>query len=182
MTPIAYMLPTLVFDASALIASARFKVQGASILDHILSHCQALAPEVVKEEVIDAGLKRGYDDAVLLAERVKSGAIQIMTTAPEKSAFQRVIDDYGIEAGDKDLLWLCRQTPDYQFTVVDDRLLYIILNRFEMRPRFLPDILLWLVQKGYWSENLAFQALETMRPRYRLGFISHSLEILKGSL
>jgi len=176
------MSTNLVFDASALIAAARFEIGRTPILDHILPHGCLLIPETVRAEVVDAGLRGRYPDAVLLSERIKSGAIQVMTTSPEAGAFRAVLDDYDIEAGDKDLLWLCRQSSDYEFAVVDDRLLYIILNRFEMRPRFLPDVMVWLAQQGDWSEDLARQALEAVRPRYRSGFITHSLEQLKGSL
>jgi hypothetical protein len=172
----------LVFDASALITAARFEVNGISILDHILSHCRILIPETVRTEVVDAGLQGGYADAILLSERINSGVIQVAMTQPKASAFQRVLDDYGIEAGDKDLLWLCRQLSNYEFAVVDDRLLYVILNRFEMRPRFLLDVMVWLAKRGDWPEDLARQALEVVRLRYRSGFITHSLEQLKGSV
>ncbi len=176
------MSSTLVFDARALIAAARFELQKIPILDYILPHCRLISPETVKVEAVDAGLQGNYPDAVLLAERVKSGAIQVMTTKPEAGVFQTILDDYGIEAGDKDLLWLCHQLSSYEFTVTDDRLLYIILNRFGMRPRFLPDVIVWLAQQGNLSQYLARQALEAVRPRYRSGFITHSLEQLKGSL
>lgn len=176
------MSVTLVFDSSALITAARFRVEGTSILDHISPHCTLLIPERVKAEVIDTGMEGRYPDAILLAQRVGSGAIQVAATHPEAGAFQTVLDDYGIENGDKDLLWLCRQAPDYDFSVIDDRLLYVVLNRFEMRPRFLPDIIVWLAHSGAWSHEIAHQSLDVVRPRYRVGFITHSLEQLKGSL
>jgi len=171
-----------VFDASALISAARFEIAGTPILDHILPHCRLIIPETVKLEVVDAGLSGGYSDATLLAERIDSAAIRVITTQPDVGPFQMILDDYGIEAGDKDLLRLCRQSPSYRFAVVDDRLLYIILNRFEMRPRFLPDVMVWLAQHGDWSEDLARRALDAVRARYRSGFITHSLEQLKGSV
>jgi len=176
------MSATFVFDASALITAARYEIAGMSILDHILRHCHLLVPETVKLEVVDAGLSGGYADATLLAGCIDSGAIRVITTQPEAGSFQMILDDYGIEAGDKDLLWLCRQSPTYRFSVVDDRLLYIILNRFEMRPRFLPDVMIWFVQQGDWPEDLARRALNAVRARYRSGFITHSLEQLKGSV
>lgn len=182
--PVCYdrNMAVLVLDSSALITAARFDVEGTSVLDHILTHCRLLIPETVKTEVVDAGLQGRYADAALLAERVRSGAIQVITTRPEAGAFERVLDDYAIETGDEDLLWLCRQAPSYEFAVVDDRLLYIILNRFQMRPRFLLDVIVWLVQQGAWSTDLAYQALDAVRPRYRSGFITHSVEQLKGNV
>lgn len=133
-------------------------------------------------EVIDNGLQGGYADAILLDQRVKSGEIRIIPTKPKANVFQSVLDDYGIEAGDKDLLWLCRQMKDYEFVVVDDRLLYIVLNRFQMQPRFLPDVLVWFAQRGSWSVEFTRQALNAVRPRYRRGFITHSLALMEGNL
>jgi hypothetical protein len=176
------MKATLLFDASALITTARFEIMGTPILDHIIACCQLVVPQTVKVEVVDAGLQGGYADAALLDARIGSGAILVMATQPQPGAFQTVLDDYGIEAGDKDLLWLCRQTQGYEFAIVDDRLLYIVLSRFQMRPRFLPDLVVWLVQQGHWTVDLAHAALNVSRPRYRAGFVTHSLEQLKGSL
>lgn len=172
----------LVFDASALITAARFEVDGTPILDQILLGAHLWIPAMVKRETVDTGLEQGYTDAFLLQQRIRSGEIQVVNTSPEVSAFQVVLDDYGIEAGDKDLLWACRQFLDYDFVVVDDRLLYIILNRFGMHPCFLPDVLVSLAHRGRWSAELARKALDEIRPRYRLGFITHSLEQLKGNL
>ena len=176
------MKATFVFDARALITTARFEIVGTPILDHIIACCQLVISQTVKIEVVDAGLQGGYADAVLLDAQIGSGAIEVMTTQPNPGAFQTVLDDYGIEAGDKDLLWLCRQIQGYESAIVDDRLLYIVLSRFQMRPRFLPDLVVWLVQQGHWTVDLAREALNVTRPRYRTGFITHSLEQLKGSL
>jgi hypothetical protein len=172
----------LIFDASALITAARFEVDGTPILDHIFPGAHLWVPAAVKMETVDTGLELGYTDANLLQQRINSGKIQVVSTTPEVGAFQVVLDDYGIEAGDKDLLWACQQFLDYDFVVVDDRLLYIILSRFAMRPCFLPDLLVWLTRQGSWHEELARKALNAIRPRYRLGFITHSLEQLKGNL
>ena len=63
----------LVFDASALITTARFEIMGTPILDYIIACCQLAVPQTVKVEVVDAGLQGGYADAALLgaADRVR---------------------------------------------------------------------------------------------------------------
>ena len=86
------MSATLVFDASALITAARFEVEGTTILDHILPHYRVVIPETVKVEVVDAGLQGHYADAVLLAERVKTGVLQVITTHLAAGTFQTVLD------------------------------------------------------------------------------------------
>ena len=175
-------LPELIFDASSLIAAVRFEVEGHPILDHILAKCQIFIPEAVKIEAIDEGLRGGYPDAVLLDRRVKSGSLNVIGTTPTQPNLESVIDDYGLEEGDKAFLRLCRERENYLWAVVDDRLLYIVLNRFDLRPRFLPDVIEWLVTEKMWSLELGEATLKAIRPRYRVGFISHSLERINGRL
>lgn len=48
-----------------------------------------------------------------------------------------VVEAYEIEEGDREVLRLCRKTKGYDHLILDDRLLYIIAHRFNMRPLFL---------------------------------------------
>ena len=175
-------MPELIFDASSLIAAVRFEVDGQPVLDHVLAKCQVLIPEVVKIEAIDEGLRGGYPDAAILDQRVKSGDLKVIGPASAQPNLESVLDDYGLEEGDKALLRLCRNREKYLWAVVDDRLLYIVLNRFVLRPRFLPDVIEWLVNEKLWTLELGETALKAIRPRYRAGFISHSLERINGRL
>ena len=72
--------------------------------------------------------------------------------------------------------------PTYDYVVVDDRLLYLILHRFAMRPIFLPDLIVAMANERAITEEIGEQLLEAIRPRYRNGFIEHSLLMLKGVL
>jgi hypothetical protein len=172
----------LIFDASSLIAAVRFEVDGQTVLDHILAKCQILIPEAVKIEAIDEGLRGGYPDAVILDRRVKSGSLNVIRPVTTQANLESVLDDYGLEEGDKALLLLCRNQEKYLWAVVDDRLLYIVLNRFDLRPRFLPDVIAWLVPEKFWTLSLGEATLKAIQPRYRAGFISHSLERINGRL
>jgi len=96
--------------------------------------------------------------------------------------FEQVVAAYGIEDGDKEVLRLCRQIPDYDYVIVDDRLLYLIIHRFGMRPLFLPDLIVMMVQEKAVTEMRAEQMLDAIKPRYRLGFIEHARWVLKGAL
>lgn len=66
--------------------------------------------------------------------------------------------------------------------VVDDRLLYLILHRFAMRPIFLPDLIIAMSKEGAITEDIGEQLLEAIRSGYRTGFIEHSLHVLRGAL
>jgi hypothetical protein len=173
-------MPGLIFDASSLIAATRFEVGKQPIIDYILNDLKVVIPEEVKVEVVDQGLVRGYSDAVLLDQRVKAAAIEVTASKTTHPILETILHEYGLEDGDRAIVRICREISDYEWVVVDDRLLYIVLNRFGLRPSFLPDVIEWLVTENKWKQSLAESVLQTIRPRYRSGFITHSLERLNG--
>ncbi|MFQ5340689.1 MAG: hypothetical protein ACE5F6_03990 [Anaerolineae bacterium] len=172
----------LIFDASSLIASAQFGVASQLIIQYILSYAEVVIPEEVKNEAVDQGLSAGYTDAQALDGLVKGGAIRVEAAQQADPTFEQVVDAYGIENGDEEVLRLCRQTPDYDYVIVDDRLLYLIIHRFGMRPLFLPDLIVMMAREGAVSETQAEQMLDAIKSRYRAGFIEHAVQVLKGAL
>lgn len=172
----------LIFDASSLIAGAQFSVANQLIIQYVLGYAEVVIAEGVKDEAIDQGLQAGYPDAQALAGLVKAGAIKVEATQPADAVFEQVIDAYGVENGDKEVLRLCRQTPDYDHVIVDDRLLYLIIHRFNMRPLFLPDLIVMMAREKAVTETRAEQMLGAIKPRYRSGFIEHARQMLKGAL
>lgn len=172
----------LIFDASSLIASAQFAVAGQLIVQYILRYAEVMIAEQVKGEVIDQGLQAGYPDAQALDDLARMGAVKVEVAQPGIAVFEQVLDAYGVEDGDKEVLRLCRQTPDYDHVIVDDRLLYLILHRFGMRPLFLPDLIVMMAREKAVTEMQAEQMLDAIKPRYRLGFIEHARQMLKGAL
>jgi hypothetical protein len=177
----SHTLPELVFDASSLITATRFEVKGRPILDYILNKYHVVIPEAVKVEVVDEGLRGGYPDAVILNERVNAAKITVLAAVAHPD-LEVVLTDYGLEKGDRALLQICRARDKHLWAVTDDRLLYIVLNRFGLRPCFLPDVLEWLVAEKIWTLALGETALQAIQSRYRLGFIRHSLERMNGRL
>ncbi len=176
------MKPTFLFDTSALIAATRFEINGQPIIEQILADCEITIPQIVKIEMVDNGLARGYRDAYLIRNYIASAAMTVVTPTPVSPHLQAILDDYQLETGDQDLIRLARQMSQYQAVVVDDRLLYIVLNRFGLTPYFLPDVLVWLVTQRYWTTKQGQNALQAITPRYRKGFISHSLAIIEERL
>jgi rRNA-processing protein FCF1 len=53
------MKPRLIFDTSALIASAQFSVKGAQIVQYVVTYADVAIPEEVKDEAVDQGLASG---------------------------------------------------------------------------------------------------------------------------
>lgn len=172
----------LLFDASSLITAAQFGVDRRFLIEFIVDYAQVIIPEEVKAEAVDLGLRAGYSDAFELDRLIKAGAITVEIAPPADAPFETVMAAYNVEPGDVEILRLCRHTPDYDYVVVDDRLLYLILHRFAMRPIFLPDLIVAIAKDGAITEDIGAQLLEAIRSRYRTGFIEHSLLMLKGVL
>jgi hypothetical protein len=84
-------LPELIFDASSLITSARFEVNGQPILDCILDKYHVVVPEAVKVEVIDEGLRGGYSDAIVLNERVQAAKITVLTPTAGQANLEAIL-------------------------------------------------------------------------------------------
>ncbi len=127
-------------------------------------------------------MQAGYPDALELDRLIKAGTITIEKAQPADPPFETVVAAYDVEPGDVEILRLCRHTSDYDCVVVDDRLLYLILHRFAMRPIFLPDLIVAIAKEGAITEDIGQQLLEGIRSRYRTGFIEHSVQMLKGVL
>lgn len=175
--------PRLIFDSSSLITAALFKVEGRLVIEFVADWALLIIPESVKRETIDFGLQAGYRDAFELNRLVENRTILIGSSLSSvDSPFEEVITAYEIEPGDMELLRLCRSSPDYDFVIIDDRLLYLIFHRFKMRPMFLPDLIVYMAQEKALSEKIAECILKSIYPRYRRGFIEHSLYVLKGWL
>ena len=127
-------------------------------------------------------MQAGYPDALELDRLIKAGTITIEKAQPADPPFETVVAAYDVEPGDVEILRLCRHTSDYDCVVVDDRLLYLILHRFAMRPIFLPDLIVAIAKEGAITEDIGQQLLKGIRSRYRTGFIEHSVQMLKGVL
>ena len=83
--------------------------------------------------------------------------------------FEEVLEDYGLERGDREVLRLCRQTLDYDYVVVDDHVLYIIAHRFGMKALFLLDVICEMVEMNRLDVQKASEILSGIRSRYRRG-------------
>jgi|Deesub1362A_J573_1020465.scaffolds.fasta_scaffold04497_6 hypothetical protein len=172
----------LIFDTGALIAAARTKAGPRLVLDDILACADILISPTVKTEAIDQDLASGYPDALVLDKRVKAGAIVVRSAVLFEPVFERVVKAYEVEAGDEEVLILCRAIRDYDHFVVDDRLLYIIAHRLDLHPLFLPDLIVLLAREGGITIDRAEAILNALKPRYRPGFIEHAFQALKGAI
>ena len=90
----------VVSDSSTLILLAK-----SNMLDPSLAYFGGITiPGAVEREVVGAGLKHGFDDALLVRERINQGKIRVVAGPPKIAAtLQR---EYGLHAGEAGALAL----------------------------------------------------------------------------
>lgn len=167
------------WDATSLITCAKFEVEGRLVLDYALAAERIVMTGEVRQETVDAGMARGYPDAVAIKERIDSGQIDVRTVEQMTAPFEEVLDLYGLQDADKAVVRLALQSEDVEATVTDDRLLYVVLRRCGHQALFLPDFIEKSVGSVY-DTATGQQLLLAVRPRLHVGFVEHSLRRLEG--
>jgi len=168
------------WDATSLITCAKFQVDGRLVLDYALDVAQIVITKKVKEETVDAGLAGGYMDAAVIKARIDAGQIEVRSVTRFSDPFEAVLDDYGLEDGDKAVVRLALQAPDVHASVTDDRLLFVVLHRCGKKALFLPDYIEQGVSDGVFDATTGMKLLHAVSPRLPQGFVSHSLRRLEG--
>jgi hypothetical protein len=169
------------WDATSLITCAKFEVEGRLVLDYALAAERIVMTGEVQQETVDAGMARGYPDAVAIKERIDSGQIDVRTVEQMTAPFEEVLDLYGLQDADKAVVRLALQSEDVEATVTNDRLLYVVLRRCGHQALFLPDFIeKSVVGGGVYDTATGQQLLLAVRPRLHVGFVEHSLRRLEG--
>lgn len=168
------------WDATSLITCAKFQVDGRLVLDYALDADSIAIPTEIQEETVDAGLLRGYPDALEIKARIDLGRIAVHSAARLPDPLEEVLDLYGLQQGDKAVVRMALQQPEVEATVTDDRLLYVVLRRCVREVVFLPDFVEKQVAKGIFDAPTALRLLLAVRSRLPAGFVEHSARRLEG--
>ncbi len=161
----------VIFDASPLITACTFEAQRTLVIDHLRSGCRIVIAPIVEEEV--AVLGAGYPDGVVAGERITQGSIQVVPVVERRWA--RHLADYALGDGERDSIELCGQVEEGEALVTDDYLAFVAATRLGLKAWMLPDLVVELAERGSLTAEIAKAVLETIRSRYRVGVIAHSL-------
>jgi hypothetical protein len=168
------------WDATSLITCAKFQIGGRLVLDYALDVVKIVMTREIQQETVDAGLARGYPDAVAIRDRIDVGHIEVRAATQMSAPFEEVLDLYGLQEGDKAVVRMALQSTDVEATVTDDRLLYVVLRRCGHQALFLPDFIEKAVADDIYDATTGQQLLLAVRPRLHVGFVEHSLRRLEG--
>jgi predicted nucleic acid-binding protein len=166
-----YLVLTVVFDAAPLITACKFAVHSKPVIDHVLAACRiAIAPSVEEEVAV---LGAAYPDGVVAGERIAQGMLQVVPIAQRRWA--QHLAEYALGDGERDAIELCGQMHGIEALVTDDYLAFVATTRQGLKAWMLPDLVVELAARENMPLEVAEAILGTIRPRYRLGVIEHSV-------
>ena len=93
----------------------------------------------------------------------------------EERRWAQYLAAYALGDGERDSMELCGQVHTVAALVTDDYLAFVAATRQGLQAWMLPDVVVELAARGAVALDVAEAILGTMRPRYRVGVIEHSL-------
>lgn len=165
----------LIFDSCSLITAAKFSVDNRLILDVILEIAEISIPEEIRLETTKELTK--YKDAKEIQTRIADGKIIVKQVLWDKNIFKN-LEDYNIDLGEKEAILLYLENKDFDFLVVDDFLAAIICSRFKINHFLLLDLIVHCVNSKLIDPELAIKIVNSIRSRYHIGFVNHTLSMI----
>jgi len=81
--------------------------------------------------------------------------------------------------GEKESIALAiKMVAEVDFTITDDRLAYIVIDRMDIKKLLFLDLIVELVERGLMNLELAKSIINAIKSRYPEGFVYHTLKIL----
>jgi predicted nucleic acid-binding protein len=164
-----------VFDASPLVASCQYSVDGRSVAACVLAGTHVQIPPAVYTEVVTRGGTR--PDALEAARLVRDGQLHLADIA----SVAEDLDDlqyYQIGQGERQAMTLTTRLVD-AVLVTDDFLALIVAHRLGLNVQLFLDFVLGRAQSGALSLRDAQHIVQAVSPRYPRGFVPHSLALLR---
>jgi len=164
----------LIFDTNALITSCKFHVRELPVIKYIAEKCEIVISHSVNKEIIIA--EGRYSNAVVAKELIRDGKINV-----KRVLFRDydVLDHYRLGKGEKESIALAiKMVAEVDFTITDDRLAYIVIDRMDIKKLLFLDLIVELVERGLMNLELAKSIINAIKSRYPEGFVYHTLKIL----
>ncbi len=165
-----------VFDASPLIASCQFAVGNRAVAEVALAGTAVQIPPAVYTEVVTRGGVR--PDALTATRLIQTGYIRMV----DASAIGPPLEDlqhYQLGQGESEALRLTMHLGAGTIMVTDDFLALIIAHRLGVSCQLFLDFIIGRAARGELPLSAAQQIVQAVSPRYPVGFVPHSLAMLR---
>ena len=171
------MVPSkFVFDASPLVASCQFAVGSRSVAEIALASADVQIPPAVYTEVVGRGGAR--PDALTAARLIQTGHIRMV----DATVIGSLLDDlqhYRLGQGESEALTLTERLGAGTIMVTDDFLALIIAHRLTISCQLFLDFVIGRAARNQLTLVEAQQIVHAVSPRYPVGFVPHSLAMLR---
>jgi predicted nucleic acid-binding protein len=168
--------PMFVFDSSPLVASRQFAVGRRVVAEIALAGADVRIPPAVFTEVVTRGGTR--PDALIAAGLITSGYIRVVDGTEVGEPLED-LQHYQLGQGEQEALTLTARLGDSVVMVTDDFLALIVANRLGLSCQLFLDFVVGRVIRGELMVTEAQRIVQAVSPRYPLGFVPHSLAMLR---
>lgn len=165
-----------VFDASPLVASCQFAVGSRTVAEIALAGADVQIPPAVYTEVVIRGGAR--PDALTAARRIQTGYIR-MVDATEIGPPLEDLQHYQLGQGESEALTLTARLGAGTVMITDDFLALIIAHQLGVSCQLFLDFVIGRAARGELPLVEAQQIVQAVSPRYSVGFVPHSLTMLR---
>lgn len=145
----------VVSDSSTLILLAR-----SDLLDPSIKYFAGIMiPKAVEKEVVEEGIEYGYEDAMLVRDRIREGKIKVVDSPAKNVGVLR--KDYGIHVGEAEALALYLHLKA-DLLGVDDGKAIKICKILQVKFFTALSLLIYFAQEGILSKKQAMNCTQTL--------------------
>ena len=165
-----------VFDASPLVASCQFSVGNRAVAEIALAGADVRIPPAVYTEVVTRGGTR--PDALTAVRLIQTGYIRMVDATVIGSPLEK-LQYYQLGQGESAALTLTACLGVGTVMVTDDFLALIIAHRLGTSCQLFLDFVIGRAARGELPLVEAQQVIHAVSSRYPVGFVPHSLAMLR---
>jgi predicted nucleic acid-binding protein len=158
---------SVLLDTSPLVTLCIFKIANQPMIHTFLQYADVYITDAVQHEIT---VQYEKSDAQIAKRLVNSGQIQVIS-APSNPT---ISDFYKLHETDCGVIRLGLISPLF-LTVIDDKEAYVVSTRYGLKPIFLLDLLVLLVEKCRLQKQDALDMIKSAERRYSPAYIAHTI-------
>jgi hypothetical protein len=157
----------VLLDTSPLITLCIFKISNLPMIYKVLEHADVTITEAVHHEVT---VQYAKSDAQIARSLVESGRINVVVSPNEPL----ISDFYKLHETDCGVIRTGLSLSNL-LTIIDDKEAYLVSTRYGLRPVFLLDLLVLLIQQHGLEKETALNMVKSAERRYSPAYVAHTV-------
>ncbi len=158
---------SVLLDTSPLVTLCIFKIANQPMIQPFLEYTDVYITDAVEREVT---VQYEKSDAQIAKRLVNAGQIHVIP-APITPT---ISDFYKLHETDCGVIRLGLVSP-HLLTIIDDKEAYVVSTRYGLKPMFLLDLLILLVEKHGLPKQDALDMIKSAERRYSPAYTAHTI-------